>query len=385
MTGTHREGAGLARTATLFMRPATARRTRAVFGWDGLALLTLAVVLSASLVHAAGLAPTRLAFPVDKLPQGVELRHFFGVEQNGGGAFRWANPGGVIVIPLTTPASYRIHITMQDSPVVQPPRSVTLRIDGRTLQTIQLTPSPHDYTITLPPTTWHSVMDQSTVEQEQLLLTLETRAYSAPGDPRALGVIVTQVAIEPALDTRERLTTLLVPNLLLLLALYLSARLAGAGARLAAALVGGVVATFAFVAIGGRNGALLLAYQPVVHWRQFGGMLSVIVITALLWRLVRPRPRRRTAHSAAPPAATTTSWRLAPAAWREVILLLLLLLVYGFTYQSFGWNETSRYDLVQALVDEHTTRIDRTHDNTGDKAFYKGHWYSDKAPGGALL
>ncbi|HEU5327380.1 MAG TPA: hypothetical protein VFU78_04755, partial [Thermomicrobiales bacterium] len=47
--------------------------------------------------------------------------------------------------------------------------------------------------------------------------------------------------------------------------------------------------------------------------------------------------------------------------------------------------ETSRYDLVQALVDEHTTRIDRTHDNTGDKAFYKGHWYSDKAPGGALL
>ncbi|MGN6362585.1 MAG: hypothetical protein ACTHNK_19580, partial [Thermomicrobiales bacterium] len=367
------------------MRPATARRTRAVFGWDGLALLTLAVVLSASLVYAAGLAPTRLAFPVDKLPQGVELRHFYGVEQNGAGAFRWTNPGGVIVIPLTTSASYRIHITMQDSPVVQPPRSVTLRIDGRTLQTIQLTPSPHDYTITLPPTTWHSVMDQSTVEQEQLLLTLETRAYSAPGDPRALGVIITQVAIEPALDTRERLTALLVPNLLLLLALYLSARLAGAGARLAAALLGGVVATFAFVAIGGRNGALLLAYQPVVHWRQFGGMLSVIVITALLWRLVRPRPRRRTAHSAAPPAATTTSWRLAPAAWREVILLLLLLLVYGFTYQSFGWNETSRYDLVQALVDEHTTRIDRTHDNTGDKAFYTGHWYSDNAPGGALL
>jgi hypothetical protein len=36
-------------------------------------------------------------------------------------------------------------------------------------------------------------------------------------------------------------------------------------------------------------------------------------------------------------------------------------------------------------VNDGTTRIDRTQDNTGDKSFHEGHWYSDKAPGGALL
>jgi hypothetical protein len=76
---------------------------------------------------------------------------------------------------------------------------------------------------------------------------------------------------------------------------------------------------------------------------------------------------------------------LAPWAQREIILALLLLLCYGFFHQEPGWNEKSRYDLVLALVDDHTTRIDLYHENTGDKAFYNGHYYSDKAPGTALL
>jgi hypothetical protein len=49
------------------------------------------------------------------------------------------------------------------------------------------------------------------------------------------------------------------------------------------------------------------------------------------------------------------------------------------------WNIDSRLDLVHAIVDGHTVRIDRYHQNTWDKAVYKGHYYSDKAPGTAIL
>lgn len=70
---------------------------------------------------------------------------------------------------------------------------------------------------------------------------------------------------------------------------------------------------------------------------------------------------------------------------RELLLATVLLFAYGFFQQRPAWNEFSRYDTVRALVEQGTTRIDTYHENTGDKAFYAGHWYSDKAPGSALL
>jgi hypothetical protein len=72
-------------------------------------------------------------------------------------------------------------------------------------------------------------------------------------------------------------------------------------------------------------------------------------------------------------------------AGREIIVGLALLFCYGFFRQVPAWNEYSRYDLVRALVEDGTTRIDRLEQNTGDKAFYDGHYYSDKTPGTAFL
>ena len=57
---------------------------------------------------------------------------------------------------------------------------------------------------------------------------------------------------------------------------------------------------------------------------------------------------------------------------RELLLVALLLFCYGFFQQATAWNENSRYDLVRALVDQGTTRIDAYQDNTGDKAFFQG-------------
>jgi hypothetical protein len=70
---------------------------------------------------------------------------------------------------------------------------------------------------------------------------------------------------------------------------------------------------------------------------------------------------------------------------RDILLFTLLLFAYGFFQQYPAWNEYSRYDLIRALVEQGTTQIDSFHENTGDVAFYAGHWYSDKAPGTALL
>lgn len=67
---------------------------------------------------------------------------------------------------------------------------------------------------------------------------------------------------------------------------------------------------------------------------------------------------------------------------RSFLLAVLLLVVYGYFFPRWAsWNENSRFDLVLSWVDDHTLTIDRFVDNTGDYAFYRGHYYSDKAPG----
>ncbi|MEA2224772.1 MAG: hypothetical protein QOE67_54 [Solirubrobacteraceae bacterium] len=64
--------------------------------------------------------------------------------------------------------------------------------------------------------------------------------------------------------------------------------------------------------------------------------------------------------------------------------ILLVGLAYATMIQSFSWNQTSHYDLIRSLNVERTN-IDAFRENTGDKVFYKGHWYSARAPGLALF
>jgi hypothetical protein len=70
---------------------------------------------------------------------------------------------------------------------------------------------------------------------------------------------------------------------------------------------------------------------------------------------------------------------------RAFLITVVAFVSYAYFYEGGGWNQNSRFDLVRAILDEHTLRIDAYHENTGDKAFYQGHYYSDKAPGLALL
>jgi hypothetical protein len=63
--------------------------------------------------------------------------------------------------------------------------------------------------------------------------------------------------------------------------------------------------------------------------------------------------------------------------------IVFLGLGYGTLIQSFSWNQTSHYGLIRA-IDHGKTTIDPYAAETGDKARYKNHWYSARAPGLAL-
>ena len=69
-----------------------------------------------------------------------------------------------------------------------------------------------------------------------------------------------------------------------------------------------------------------------------------------------------------------------------IALFLVLLACYAYFPPRWAeWNQNSRFDLVLAIVDDHSVQIDRYVANTGDYAYLDGHYYSDKAPGTALL
>lgn len=89
---------------------------------------------------------------------------------------------------------------------------------------------------------------------------------------------------------------------------------------------------------------------------------------------------------AAPGNAIARRLAAAPALWLALALFLPAATVY---HPRAGWNANTRLALIFAVVDQGRLAIDDYHDlepyATGDKAFYGGHYYSDKIPGLALL
>jgi hypothetical protein len=82
---------------------------------------------------------------------------------------------------------------------------------------------------------------------------------------------------------------------------------------------------------------------------------------------------------AAAPAATEPRVRR-----RGLLAIACLGLAYATVIQSFSWNQTSHYALIRSLA-HGTARIDRYANETNDKARYRAHWYSSRAPGLAIL
>ncbi len=66
-------------------------------------------------------------------------------------------------------------------------------------------------------------------------------------------------------------------------------------------------------------------------------------------------------------------------------LWFFILFIYVHQIKFDGPTPVSRLDLLHCIVMECTLRIDNVQQNTADKASYKGHYYSDKAPGTCVL
>ena len=71
--------------------------------------------------------------------------------------------------------------------------------------------------------------------------------------------------------------------------------------------------------------------------------------------------------------------------WFSVAYGLWLLGIFAYFVPAATWNPVSRFDLTRAIVEHRTLSIDAYADNTGDRAFARGHWYTEKAPIASLL
>lgn len=69
----------------------------------------------------------------------------------------------------------------------------------------------------------------------------------------------------------------------------------------------------------------------------------------------------------------------------EFRIFLIFWIIFSVFATSDRWNDNASLDLTMAIVDEHRFEIDSYANNTGDRAYYKGHYYSDKVPGTAFL
>jgi len=75
------------------------------------------------------------------------------------------------------------------------------------------------------------------------------------------------------------------------------------------------------------------------------------------------------------------------------MLFLLFLVSYGYFFQGGGWNQNARISLTRAIIHHASFKIDYYREdanemdfvNTGDWAFYRGHYYSNKSPGLSFL
>jgi 4-amino-4-deoxy-L-arabinose transferase-like glycosyltransferase len=70
---------------------------------------------------------------------------------------------------------------------------------------------------------------------------------------------------------------------------------------------------------------------------------------------------------------------------KEIKIFLVFFILYSYFVFWPGANEYSRFSLTRAIVDEGKLNIDKYYHQTLDRAYYKGHHYSNKAPGTSFL
>lgn len=68
-----------------------------------------------------------------------------------------------------------------------------------------------------------------------------------------------------------------------------------------------------------------------------------------------------------------------------LLIFAILLTTYVYILPKQNWNSRSRIALTRAIVEEGVFHIDSFHEGTGDKAFFNGHYYTDKSIGPSMV
>jgi hypothetical protein len=299
-------------------------------GVDLLAVALLSALLAGLLTVAALRAPTRLDFAVDQLPPGVVLYGFYDLERGELGPYRWSKPEAALVLPVAAPGTYRVTLSLQESPAAPPDRTLTIYLGGEPAGEAPLDVPVREYTAMgrLAPPAWTEGWNHA------LAVELQTTGFAPPGDQRTLGVSLAGVAVEPVdrwAGLRRDLVALILPNLLLLGVAYAMLRLLGLGVGPVAAVLGAAASGYALLIAAAPSLALALAYEPVHQPLPYLGAVGGLLATPLLARaperwpaLLGGRPPRR-------------RWGAAPSGARGVGEALWLFLLLRVTLSLFAF------------------------------------------------
>jgi hypothetical protein len=85
------------------------------------------------------------------------------------------------------------------------------------------------------------------------------------------------------------------------------------------------------------------------------------------------------------PPAPPNSGKSVPEPRTALWAFCILLASYAFFWQARDWNSASRLMLTYAIVDRGTIAINGLERQTGDIAYFRGRYYTDKVPGFSLL
>ena len=72
------------------------------------------------------------------------------------------------------------------------------------------------------------------------------------------------------------------------------------------------------------------------------------------------------------------------AAWSGIAAIVLIAIAAGLRVPESGWNGEAHFALVQSLADG-APRIDDHLNQSGDIAYFHGHYFAAKAPGLAMF
>lgn len=333
-------------------RPSRSRRkprTRSVpppvlrWGWDLGAVATLALLALSLIGYVADLPTTDLDFPAADPPAGVRLSDLYGPERNATTTFRWTKPDAAFYLPVSAPGDYRLALGLWEGPSAPPARPVIIRVDGAVVGTLTLeprAPGPREYAFRfrIDPHRWASA------RQRPLAVEVQTAPFLPPDDSRALGVMLTSVALAAEPTAFPPAAGALLVLLPLVASAYAALRLSGFGVPWTMAALTCGLAALACGAAVDRPGALALAYRLLAHWPILPSLAAGFVILMLLLRVApaSPKPGESTGGAApAPPAL------LRRRARRALPLALIVILAGGLRLY--------RLDALSLWIDEGAT------------------------------